>query len=577
MTLRRRSILLMSTSLLLINTIAACSRDDTPAVPAATPASAPADPAVAELTRKIARFAPTEISADLSQLPASERTALMHLVRAAQVMDALFLQQVWAGNEATLFDLIRDESPLGKARLHYFLINKGPWSRLDHNETFVSGAPAKPPSANFYPAGATKAEVERWLASLSAAEKARATGFFTTIRRGPDGRFVAVPYSQEYQGALVIAAEHLREAARATAEPTLRAFLEARADAFISNDYYASDVRWMELDASVEPTIGPYEVYEDEWFNYKAAFEAFITVKDQSESEKLQKFAGALQDIENNLPIDPKYRNPKLGALAPIAVVNTVFSSGDANRGVQTAAFNLPNDERVIREKGSKRVMLKNNQEAKFQKVLVPISKVALAGPDQANVAFDAFFTHILMHELMHGLGPHDIVVAGRQTTVRQELMETYSTIEEAKADVSGLFALQRLVDQGQLDKTLERTMYTTFLASAFRSIRFGINEAHGRGQAIQVNYLLDRGAFVVNSDGTFAVDATKIREAVTALTRDIMTLQAEGSYTKAKALMDTLGTIRPEVKVVLDRLTNVPVDIEPHFSTAQELLKTSS
>ncbi len=571
MTSRRLSIFLMSTALALITTIAACSR--TEPAPAA-PSAAPADPAVESLTTKIARFAPTEIGADLSQLPASERSALTHLVRAAQVMDALFLQQVWAGNEAMLMELIRDESPLGKARLRYFLINKGPWSRLDHNEPFVPGAPPKPPSANFYPAGATKADVERWFASLPAADKTRATGFFTTIRQGPDGRFVAVPYSQEYQGALDIAAAHLREAARVTTQPTLKAFLEARAAAFTSNDYYESDVRWMELDASIEPTIGPYEVYEDEWFNYKAAFEAFITLKDPTESAKLQKFAGALQDIEDNLPIDPKYRNPKLGALAPIAVVNTVFSSGDANRGVQTAAFNLPNDERVIREKGSKRVMLKNNQDAKFQKVLVPISKVALASADQANVAFDAFFTHILMHELMHGLGPHDIVVAGRKTTVRQELKETYSTIEEAKADISGLFALQRLVDQGQLDKSMERTMYTTFLASAFRSIRFGINEAHGRGQAIQVNYLLDNGAFRVNSDGTFAVDASKIRDAVTALTRDIMTLQAEGSYPKAKALMDTLGTIRPETKTVLDRLTNVPVDIEPRFTTAEGLLK---
>ena len=264
----------------------------------------------------------------------------------------------------------------------------------------------------------------------------------------------------------------------------------------------------------------------------------------------------------------------KLGALAPIVVVNTVFSAGDANRGVQTAAFNLPNDERVIREKGSKRVMLKNNQQAKFDKVLLPISKVALASAEQGNVAFDAFFTHILMHELMHGLGPHDINVGGRTTTVRQELKDTYSTIEEAKADISGLFALQFLVDKGQLDKKFEQTMYTTFLASAFRSLRFGVNEAHGRGQAIQLNYLLDKGAFKVNSDGTFTVDASKIREGVTALTREIMTLQAEGSYAKAKQMMDTLGVLRPQAKAVLDKLTSVPVDIEPRFVTAIDLLK---
>jgi hypothetical protein len=568
-------------SLALVTTLAACGGLSSPS--SSDPAPAATAPATAgatggdELSRKAGRFAPTEISADISGLPPNERQALTHMIRAAQVMDALFLEQVWAGNEAVLFELLRDESATGKSRLHYFLVNKGPWSRLDHNEPFIPGAPAKPPSGNYYPAGATKEEVESWIQGLPPADKARATGFFTTIRRGPDGRFMAVPYSTEYQGELEIAAMHLREAAKLTTQPTLQAFLQSRAAAFLSNDYYESDVKWMELDASVEPTIGPYEVYEDEWFNYKAAFEAFITIKDQSESGKLQKFAGSLQEIENNLPIDPKYRNPTLGTLAPIAVVNTVFSAGDANRGVQTAAFNLPNDERVIREKGSKRVMLKNNQEAKFSKVLVPISKVALAGSDQPNVAFDAFFTHILMHELMHGLGPHDITVGGRTSTVRQELKDTYSAIEEAKADVSGLFALQFLVDKGQLDKGLERTMYTTFLASAFRSIRFGINEAHGRGQAIQLNYLLDQGGFKVNADGTFTVDTARIRDGVNALTRDIMTLQAEGSYAKARTMIDTLGVMRPETQRVLDRLTDVPVDIEPRFTTAAELLRAGS
>jgi hypothetical protein len=525
------------------------------------------------LAPKIARFAPTEISADISHLPDNERLALTAMIRAAQVMDALFLEQVWAGNGAMLQALVRDSSELGRQRLHYFMINKGPWSRLDHDEVFIPGAPEKPASANFYPAGASKEEVEKWIAALPAAEKAQATGFFTTIRRGPDGRFVAVPYSTEYQGELAIAAAHLREAARLTAQPTLKAYLESRAAAFLSNEYYESDVRWMELDATIEPTIGPYEVYEDEWFNYKAAFEAFITIKDESESQKLAKFAGSLQEIENNLPIDPKYRNPRLGALAPIAVVNTVFSAGDANRGVQTAAFNLPNDERVIREKGSKRVMLKNNQEAKFSKVLVPISKVALAAADQPHVAFDAFFTHILMHELMHGLGPHDISINGRMTTVRQELKDTYSAIEEAKADISGLWALQFLIDRGQLDTSLQQTMYTTFLASAFRSIRFGINEAHGRGQAIQLNYLLDQGGFKVNADGTFTVDAARIRDGVTSLTREIMTLQAEGSYERARALIERLGVMRPETQRVLDRLADVPVDIEPRFITAERLV----
>jgi hypothetical protein len=528
-------------------------------------------PAGAELRAMAARFAPVDITADVSRLPAGERRALDKLVEAARVMDALFLRQVWAGNDALLQRLSREALTAepgsdARARLHYFLVNKGPWSRLDHDRVFIEGVPPKPQSANFYPAGATKAEVQAWIDSLSGEARAQATGFFTTIRRGANGRLTAVPYAVEYQGELALAAALLREAADLTAQPTLKAYLTSRADAFISNDYYASDVAWMELDASIEPTIGPYEVYEDEWFNYKAAFEAFITLRDDTETNRLQVFSKHLQELENALPIDPRYRNPALGALSPIRVVNVVFTAGDANRGVQTAAFNLPNDERVLKEKGAKRVMLKNVQEAKFRMVLTPISKVALAPADQPRVAFDAFFTHILMHELMHGLGPHNITVNGKPTTVRQELKETYSAIEEAKADVSGLWALARLAAGTHVDPAIAKTMYTTFLASAFRSIRFGINEAHGRGIAIQLNYLLDAGAFRVNPDGTFTVDEARIGEAVTALTREIMTLQAEGNYAKAKALIDELAVVRPEVQRILDKLTSVPVDIEPRF-----------
>ena len=279
-------------------------------------------------------------------------------------------------------------------------------------------------------------------------------------------------------------------------------------------------------------------------------------------------FSAELQGLENALPIDPAFRNPKLGALAPIRVVNVVFAGGDGNRGVQTAAFNLPNDDRVIREKGAKRVMLKNTQDAKFQKALVPISAVALGPADRGKVSFDAFFTHILMHEVMHGLGPHQVQKSG--TAVRLALKDTYSAIEEAKADISGLWALQQLADKGVVSAQIAQSMYATFLASAFRSIRFGVNEAHGKGIALQLNYLLDRGAFVVNADGTFSVVDGKIKEAVTALTRDLMTLQAEGNYAAAQELLKKMVEVRPPVQAVLDRLKDVPVDIEPRFVSAR-------
>jgi hypothetical protein len=576
-----RALALVSVASVLVVAATGCRRPTEQAVPSTT-STASADQETADLLAKAARFAPVDLSADISALPASEVEALRHLIAASQVIDGLYLRQVWAGNPGMLTTLAAQASdaPAGSvdaarasARLRYFILNKGPWSRIDENETFVPGAPEKPPAASFYPADATKEDVEAWIQSLPDARRREATGFFTAIRRGADRKLVAVPYSVEYQNELAEMAGHLRKAAAATSQPTLKAFLEKRAAAFASNDYYDSDVAWMELDASIEPTIGPYEVYEDEWFNYKAAFESFIAIRDDAETAKLTRFGSELQDIENNLPIDPSLRNPKLAAMAPIRVVNTVFSAGDANRGVQTAAFNLPNDERVIKEKGAKRVMLKNNQDAKFRMVLQPISKVALAAADQGRVAFDAFFTHILTHELMHGLGPHNVRVGGRETTVRQELRDTYSAIEEAKADISGLFALQHLVDRGKLDKQYQDTMYTTFLASIFRSIRFGINEAHGRGVAIQLNYFLDHGGVSVAADGTFSVNADRIRQNVTDLTRDIMTIQARGDYAAAKQLISTLGVVRPQVQAVLDRLEGVPVDIAPRFTTAAQLL----
>ena len=539
----------------------------------AGPGSAEA-PDLPRLRAMAARFVPVEIKADVSRLPENERRALVKTIEAAKVMDGLFLRQVSSGNEALLLDLIRDGSPLGKARLHYFLINQGPWSRLDHDQPFVPGVGAKPDAANFYPAEATREQVDRWMKGLPEKDREAATGFFTTIRRGPDGRLTIVPYSLEYQGELARAAELLREAAALTTQPTLKAFLSKRAAGLLSNDYYDSDVAWMQLDASIEPTIGPYEVYEDGWFNFKAAFEAFITLRDDTETARLARFGAELQELEDHLPIDPKFRRPKLGGLSPIRVVNVVYSSGDGNRGVQAAAFNLPNGERVVAQMGSKRVMLKNTQEAKFERTLVPIVKVALRAGDQDALSFEAFFTHMLMHELMHGLGPQTIHVGGRATTVRQELKETNGPLEEAKADISGLWALQYLMDKGVLDKGQERGVYTTFLASSFRTLRFGTSDAHARGMAIQVNFLLDQGGFKVDDEGTFSMDWGKVKAGVAALTAEIMTIQATGDYAKAKELLARRAVIRPEVQRVIDRLSDVPIDIEPRFTTAEALTR---
>jgi hypothetical protein len=530
-----------------------------------------------ELSKKIARFAPTVLTANTTRLSPNDRLALKKIIEASKLLDPLFLRQVWSGNEALEKKLQADKTVVGRQRLHYFYINDGPWSRLDNNEPFIEGVPReKPPQANYYPDDMTKDEFNSWLGGLPAAEKEKATGYFYVIRRAANHNLTTVPYSEEYREFLEPAAKLLREAAELASNNTLKDFLNKRAAAFGSNDYYDSDVAWMDLDDTIDVTIGPYETYEDELFGYKAAFEAYVTLRDETETAKLARFSKYLQEIEDHLPLDPQYRNPKLGAASPIRVVNEVFSSGEGNNGVQTAAFNLPNDERVVKEKGSKRIMLKNVQDAKFNKTLIPISRVVLAPEQQKLLSFEAFFTHILTHELMHGLGPHNINVGGQQTTVRLQLKELYSAIEEAKADITGLWALQYLIDKGVVEKGMERTLYTTYLASAFRSVRFGINEAHGRGVAMQFNYLTDEGAIKFNEKaGTFSVDHTKVKEAVRKLTHDLLTIEAEGSYVKAKAILDKYAVIRTPMKQALDRLTDVPVDIEPLFPLAKNPLNS--
>ncbi|MFH0989569.1 MAG: hypothetical protein V1799_06085 [bacterium] len=524
----------------------------------------------AELQAKINRFAPVEITADVSRLSEGDRKALEKLIAAANLMDKLYLRQAWSKNDSLLQKLEVDQSPEGKLRLRYYWINMGPWSDLDKNEPFIEGVPTRPDAANFYPGDLTKEEFTRWLASLSKADQEKAIGYFSTIRRDVDGKLRIVPYNDEYSEQLKSAAQLLREAAELTTDAGLKHFLSKRADAFLSNDYYESDVAWMELNSPLEPTIGPYEVYMDGLFNYKAAFEAFITLRNNEETKKLEMFSSHLQEIENLLPIEAKYRNPKLGALAPIRVVDEVYVGGEAKAGVQTAAFNLPNDERITKEKGSKRVMLKNVQEAKFEKVLVPISQIVITREQVSKISFETFFTHILAHELMHGLGPHTITVNGQQTTVRQAMKELSSSLEEAKADISGLFMLQTMIDKGYLSPSLEETMYVTYLASSFRTLRFGTASAHAKGMALQFTYLMDEGAFEYQAaSGTWKVQTAKMKEAVKKLTGEIMTIQAEGSYEKAKALLDRYSVIRPEIESVLKKLLEIPTDIAPAFPLA--------
>ena len=515
-----------------------------------------------------AEFAPAPLRVDTTRLSSGDRQALVRLIEAGRVVDDIFLDQLWSGNRALEERLAADRSPLGKTRQELFQLYKGPWSDLDNHRAFLPGVPErKPPGANFYPEDMTRQEFENWASDA-------AKGFFTVIRRQPASRALeVVPYSRAYRSDLERAAKLLREAAALTDNLSLKRFLETRAAAFLDDDYYASDVAWMDLDAPIDITIGPYETYNDELFGYKASFEAYIGLKDEVETAKLDNFTRHLQDVENNLPIDAAYRNPKLAASMPIRVINEILSSGDGNHGVQTAAFNLPNDERVILKKGSKKVMLKNVQHAKFDSTLTPISRVVLPAAAQPNFSFDWFFTHILAHEISHGIGPHETVV-GKKTSVRLALKDLYSSIEEAKADSTGLFMLQLFFDKGILEggEANERKLYDTFLASSFRTLRFGIHEAHGRGMAVQFNFLADHGAFVERPDGTFEVNYTKVKGAVRDLTHLLLTIEAQGDYAAARNLLDRLGVLRPSMTAALEKLKDIPVDIRPIFVTADEL-----
>jgi hypothetical protein len=541
-------------------------------------------PDLAELKHMSARFAPTPLHVDTSKLSAGDRKALVKLVQAGRIVNHVFMNQFWSGDVALYQKLQQDKSPLGRERLHYFWINKGPWSEIDEHKAFLPGVPSKKPAgANFYPEDMTKEEFESWIKTLPDAERAQALGFFTVIRRDNNHKLKMVPFNQEYQADLDQAGKLLRAAATLTGNASLKKFLTTRADAFSSNDYFESDVAWMDLDAPLDITIGPYETYNDEIFGYKAAFEAYVNIRDDQETARLAFLGQHLQDIENNLPEDPQFRNPKLGALAPIRVVNEVFGAGDGNHGVQTAAYNLPNDEKVVQQKGSKRVMLKNVQQAKFKATLVPISRIVLPSADQKDVNFNLFFTHIVAHELTHGLGPHQIKVNGRDTNPRQELKELYSAIEEAKADVTGLFALQYLMsqaDKGAIQMPIphgpeaERQLYITYLASSFRTLRFGLQDSHARGMAMQFNFFLDKGGYIANADGTFGVDLEKLKTAVRDLDHDLLTAEAQGDYNAAKTMLSRYSMVRPEVQRALDRLKSLPTDIEPVFVTADAITK---
>ena len=524
--------------------------------------------------QQLAKLARVKITYDLSGLSENEKEGLVLIVKAAKYMDRLFLKQVYNRNPWLAKELQKGGNPDYKILWQYFWFNLGPFDRLAADKPFINLNKQKAKGANFYPPNMTKEEFSAHINAHPKEEKAFSSNF-TVIRR-IEGKLAAIPYSKAYKKLLDPAAKLLKKAAKRVENPSLKKYLISRAEAFSTNDYYQSDIDWMDLkDHKIELVIGPYEVYEDKLFGYKAAFEAFVTLLDREESEKWVTVSNHRDEMEKNLPIDDKYKNFKRGKGSPSIVADEVFSAGDAKAGIKTIAFNLPNDERVREAKGSKQVMLRNICRAKFDKCLVPIAKKVLAESDSPLVAFDAFFSHIMMHEISHGLGPGNIEKKGKKTTVNKELKELYSAVEEAKADILGLWNCQFMIDKGVFPKELEKNIYISFLASIFRSIRFGIDSAHGGANAIQMNFILEKEGFLYDEKTVrFRVNPDKIRDAVKQLAHELLLIQALGDYDRAKQFIDKYRNISSPVKQALDKITDVPTDIMPIYTFEKELAR---
>ena len=527
-------------------------------------ASTPTLKIAPDVRERLAKFVPTPLEADLSALSAEDRKVLDLLVQAARHMDEIFLRQVWTGNPGMREQLAGLQGPDAEAAREYYALNFGPWDRLEAFEPFL-GDKKHPEGAGYYPEDMTKEEFEAWLRK-NPKDRDAFTSTVTAIRRGADKNLRAVPYSQEYREWLQPAAKLLRQAAAATSNASLKRFLELRATAFETDDYYESDSAWMDLDAPVEVTIGPYETYEDTLFGYKTAFEAFVTVNLPKESTALARYKERLPWLEKNLPIADEHKNPNRGTESPIRVVDTVFTSGDTRAGVQTLAFNLPNDERVREAKGSKKVLLRNTMRAKYDRILVPIAERVLAQDQIEDVTFDAYFNEVLHHELSHGLGPGTITVGGRKTEVRLELKDLYSTLEEAKADVMGVYNILALIERGDMPAELRRALEPTYVAGLFRSARFGVHEAHGQGVVTQFNYLMEKGALTVEN-GRFRAISDKFPGALRDLLRDMLMLQATGDYEGTKRFLDKYGKPGASLLQAIEKLGDVPVDIRPLYS----------
>ena len=525
-------------------TLGGCPSQETETTAPETAADAPS-----AMQQKLAQYTSFTLTTDLEALSDAQKQMIPILIEASQAMDEVFWLQAY-GDKAALLDGLDADTR------RYAEINYGPWDRLDDNAPFVDGVGPKPPGAGFYPVDATREELE-----AAAEADPSITDLYTIVERSEDG-FKTVPYSEAYADAYQRASAKLAEAAALAEDPGFKKYLELRSEALLSNDYLASDLAWMDMKSNtLDVVIGPIETYEDKLFGAKAASEGYVLVKDQAWSARLAKYAGMLPDLQKGLPVDDAYKQEEPGTDSDLGAYDVIYYAGDCNAGSKTIAINLPNDERVQLEKGTRRLQLKNAMQAKFEKIMIPIAGELIAEDQRPHVTFDAFFGNTMFHEVAHGLGIKNTLDG--KSTVRKALEEHASALEEGKADILGLYMVTELHAQGEVDNALEDN-YVTFLAGIFRSVRFGASSAHGVANMIRFNFFEEQGVFNRDEAGIYSVDHDKMESAIAELSRKILTLQGDGDKEAVGAFVAKYGKIGPTLQADLDRLSaaGIPVDV---------------
>ena len=541
-----------------------CQRS-TPAVANPAQATPPVTTDASHASRHAGDYATVPLTADLSAFDADGKHMIALLVQASEVMNDIYWQQSWGGDR----DALLAKAPDAATR-DLIALNFGPWDRLNGDTPLLPGIGPRPAGAAYYPADMSAAEFEQ-------AALPDKTSWYTLLRRDTGGKLITVPYHEAYRADLERAAALLRDASKVSSDREFARYLVMRADALLSDDFQPSDLAWMEMKHNpVDIVIGPIENYEDQLFGYKAAYEGMVLVKDQAWSARLARFAAFLPELQRGLPVDAKYKAEMPGSDADLNAYEAVYYGGNANVGAKTIAINLPNDEQVQLQKGTRRLQLENVMRAKFDTIMVPIAKQLIARDQVQNVTFDAFFQNTMFHEVAHGLGIKNTLDG--KGTVSAALKDYASSFEEGKADVLGLYMVDALANKGELDKTKLMDNYVTFLAGILRSVRFGATDAHAKANMLRFNFFAGHGAFARDAtSGRYRVDFDRMHAAMNALSRKLLTIQGDGDYAQAKRLTDTMGAVGIELAGDLKALDSAGIPVDVRFEQGLKTLGLDS